>query len=80
MGKCTRLNHMILDILLWKLDNDPDYFHPRNLVVISRNISKDTVFNNVLRGFQSSCTDYNVVVVLLPDNFASKGMPPLADV
>ncbi|KAG7561582.1 hypothetical protein ISN45_Aa05g029760 [Arabidopsis thaliana x Arabidopsis arenosa] len=30
--KCTRLNHMILDILLWKLDNDPDYFHPLNLV------------------------------------------------
>ncbi|KAG7566273.1 hypothetical protein ISN44_As10g028590 [Arabidopsis suecica] len=62
--KCTRLNHMILDILLWKLDNDPDYFHPINLVVISRNISKDTVFNNVLQGFHCSSTDYNVVVVL----------------
>ncbi|KAG7561555.1 NYN domain limkain-b1-type [Arabidopsis thaliana x Arabidopsis arenosa] len=76
-GKSTRLDNMILDILLWSMDNPSDYYHPLNLVVISRNISKETLLNNVLQ----SCTwtEYNVVVVL-PDNFASQGMPPLPGV
>lgn len=76
-GKSTRLDNMIVDILLWSLDNPSDYFHPINLVVISRNISKETLLNSVLQ----SCTwtEYNVVVVL-PDDFASQGMPPLPGV
>ncbi|CAA7039707.1 unnamed protein product [Microthlaspi erraticum] len=57
--KHARVHHMLVDIVLWSLDNPATYFEPRTLMVVSENMEPGTDFRNALEALEKRY--YNVL-------------------
>lgn len=57
--KHARVHNMLVDIVLWALENPATYFEPKTLMVFSKNVEPGTDFRNALEALEKRY--YNVL-------------------